>query len=219
MLKAILSAAGTFPPKCRGAKLKFLSERRPKSNSALIHPPVVCTTAAPKTMFSSLCRYLRLNERQAAEIQRAVAAAEDADSATSVVRAQMERLRLQMETQGAELNGTRRQLQEKTEQLEMQVLDQAVRLQELQSQRDALAKALRQSRTEADAAAREAQESNARKDAVEAAFVSMGEQVAEYECAKESILLQQHALVQQQQVYSLISLCFLIPDFINVYRS
>ncbi len=152
-----------------------------------IAPPDVCH------------RYLRLNERQAAEIQRAIAAADAADAATSVVRAQMERLRLQMETQSAELDATKRELEERTEALQLQQRGAGVRMQELQSQRDAMAKALRQSRVEADAAAREAQECCARTQAVESALVSMGQQVAEYESAKQSLLLQQQALLQQQE--------------------
>jgi chromosome segregation ATPase len=144
-------------------------------------------------------RYLRLNDKQAAEIQRAIAAADDADAATSVARAQMEKLRLQMEAQGAELAESRQQLQQQTHQLQAQLQDSVVRFQELQSQRDALAKALRQSRCEADAASREAQESNSRRLALEAALVSMGEQVAEYECVKQAVAVQQQALLQQQQ--------------------
>ena len=144
-------------------------------------------------------RYLRLNDKQAAEIQRAIAAADDADAATSVVRAQMEKLRLQMEAQGAELTNSRHQVEQQAHQLQAQLHDSTVRFQELQSQRDALAKALRQSRCEADAAAREAQECNARRLVVEAALVSMGEQVAEYESVKQAVAVQQQALMQQQQ--------------------
>lgn len=104
-----------------------------------------------------------------------------------------------METQSAELDATKRQLDERAEELQLQQRSAGVRMQELQSQRDAMAKALRQSRVEADAAVREAQEFSARSQAVESALVSMGQQVAEYESAKQSLLLQQQALLQQQE--------------------
>jgi hypothetical protein len=142
---------------------------------------------------------LRLNERQAAEIQRAIAAADDADAANCVMRAQMEKLRLQMETQGIELSAANHQLEEKIEQLLGQQRGAGERVLELQSQRDAMAKALRQSRLEADAAASEALVCSARAEAVEAALVSMREQVAEYESSKQSLQLQHKALLQQQE--------------------
>jgi chromosome segregation ATPase len=142
---------------------------------------------------------LRLNERQAAEIQRAIAAADDADAANCVMRAQMEKLRLQMETQGIELSAAKHQLEEKIEQLVGQQRGAGERVLELQSQRDAMAKALRQSRLEADAAASEALVCSARAEAVEAALASMREQVAEYESSKQSLQLQQQALLQQQE--------------------
>jgi hypothetical protein len=145
------------------------------------------------------CRYLRLNERQAAEIQRAIAAADDADAATSVARAQMERLRLQMDAQGAELAAVLRRLEETTEQLQVHQRSSEIRVLELQSQRDAMAKALRESRSEADTAARDAQEAGLRAHAMESALASMGQQVAEYESAKQAMLLQQQSLLQQQE--------------------
>jgi len=72
-------------------------------------------------------------------------------------------------------------------------------MQELQSQRDALAKALRQSRAEADAAAQEAQEARARAQAVEDALAGASEQVSQYESGRQAVALQQQALQQQMQ--------------------
>jgi chromosome segregation ATPase len=195
MRRATLNDAVTSPLRCLGVKQTSHSGRRPKSSSTCSCINDLCVTDVA-------CRYLRLNERQAAEIQRAIAAADEADAATSVMRAQMERLRLQMEAQGTELANSQRRLEETTEVLQTHQYDSGVRLQELQSQRDAMAKALRQSRSEADAAAREAQDSNLRREAVEAALGSMGEQVAEYESAKQSMKLQQQALQQQQEELS-----------------
>jgi chromosome segregation ATPase len=181
-------------------KQKSRSGRRPKSSSA--HTCIRAQFMSIYVCADVNCRYLRLNERQAAEIQRAIAAADEADAATSVTRAQAEKLRLQMEVQGSELADTQRRLEETKALLQMQQHDAGVKLQELQSQRDALAKALRQSRSEADAAAREAQDANSRREVVETALGSMGEQVAEYESAKQSMMLQQQALLQQQQELS-----------------
>ena len=141
---------------------------------------------------------MRLNERQAAEIQRAIAAADDADSATCIVRAQMERVRMQFEAQAEELLACRQQLKQTSEQLQAHQRDSGVRVQELQSQRDAMAKALRQSRLETDTALREAQETSSRVQFVEAALASAKEQLDTHEAAKAALVLQQRALLQQQ---------------------
>ena len=141
---------------------------------------------------------MRLNERQAGEIQRAIALADDADAATSVARGQMERLRLQMEAQSSDLKSSQLRLAQATAQLQTLQCEAGSKLQELQSQRDAMAKALRHSRSEADAAALEVQQSRARAEAVEASLSSLGEQVESYEAARQAVQLQQQALLQQQ---------------------
>ena len=142
---------------------------------------------------------MRLNERQAGEIQRAIALADDADAATSVARGQMERLRLQMEAQSSDLKSSQLQLAQTTAQLQTLQREAGSKLQELQSQRDAMAKALRQSRSEADAAALEVQQSLARAEAVEASLSSLGEQVESYEAARQAVQLQQQVDLNRRE--------------------